>query len=261
MHASLPMQLRALGYRTVAVYPTDGNFLSAQSAYGYYGFDEFYAARDLHLPDDWQATYDHVVFDKTLEIAKPTDDSRPVFVFVLTIRNHGPHGQGKTPLPPAFRNIGQKKGAALADYLSRMRDSSNDFTQLAGQWLKSTRPRVIAWFGDHQPEAAWDFTEHPELVFHDRVAPNASGKQLQYLTQYQFSANFGERKKQVARDAMDIAYLGTQLLGFAELPLDSAASAAREMADRCNGLLIDCADRTLVNDYLSYRIHDLAAIQ
>jgi hypothetical protein len=261
MHASLPLQLRALGYRTVAVYPTDGNFLSAQSAYGYYGFDEFYAARDLHLPDDWQVTYDHVVFDKALQMAQRTDDPRPVFVFVLTIRNHGPHGQGKVPVPPAFRSIEQKKGAALADYLARMRDSSTDFTRLADQWLKATRPRVIAWFGDHQPEAAWDFTEHPELIFRDRVAPNASAKQLQYLTQYQFSANFGEREKQVARDAMDIAYLGAQLMAFAELPLDSATSAAHEMARQCNGLLIDCADRALVNDYLNYRIYDLAAIR
>jgi phosphoglycerol transferase MdoB-like AlkP superfamily enzyme len=261
MHASLALQLRALGYRTVAVYPTDGNFLSAQSAYGYYGFDEFYAARDLHLPDDWQVTYDHVVFDKALQMAQRTDDPRPVFVFVLTIRNHGPHGQGKVPVPPAFRSIEQKKGAPLADYLARMRDSSADFTRLADQWLKATRPRVIAWFGDHQPEAAWDFTEHPELVIRDRVAPNASAKQLQYLTQYQFSANFGERETHVARDAMDIAYLGAQLVAFAELPLDSATSAAHEMAARCNGLLIDCVDRDLVNDYLNYRIYDLAAIR
>jgi hypothetical protein len=261
MHASLPMQLRALGYRTVAVYPTDGNFLSAQSAYGYYGFDEFYAARDLHLPDDWQVTYDHAVFEKALQLVQPADDVRPVFVFVLTIRNHGPHGQGKVSLPPAFRNVEKTKGAALADYLARMRDSSTDFMRLADQWLKSTRPRVLAWFGDHQPEAAWDFTEHPELIVSDRVAPNASAKQLQYLTQYQFSANFGDRQKQVARDAMDIAYLGAQLLAFADLPLDSAASAAHEMAVQCNGLLIDCADHALVNDYLSYRIHDLAAIR
>jgi hypothetical protein len=261
IHASLPMQLRALGYRTVAIYPTDGNFLSAQAAYGYYGFDEFYAARDLHLPDDWQATYDHVVFDKALQVVQASKDARPVFVFLLTIRNHGPHGEGKVPIPPAFRNAEQKEGAALADYLARMRDSSTDFMRLADHWLKATRPRVLAWFGDHQPEAAWDFTEHPELLHLDRIAANASGKQLQYLTQYQLSANFGEREKKVAHDAIDIAYLGAQLLAFAELPLDAAASSSREMALQCNGLLIDCADHELVNDYLSYRIHDLGAIR
>jgi hypothetical protein len=245
----------------VAIYPTDGNFLSAHAAYGYYGFDEFYAARDLHLPDDWQATYDHVVFDKALQVVQASKDARPVFVFLLTIRNHGPHGEGKVPIPPAFRNAEQKEGAALADYLARMRDSSTDFMRLADYWLKATRPRVLAWFGDHQPEAAWDFTEHPELLHLDRIAANASGKQLQYLTQYQLSANFGEREKRVAHDAIDIAYLGAQLLAFAELPLDPAASSSREMALQCNGLLIDCADHELVNDYLSYRIHDLGAIR
>ena len=261
MHASLPMHLRALGYRTVAIYPTDGNFLSAQSAYDYYGFDEFYAARDLQLPDDWQATYDRVVFNKALQKAQRADDARPLFVFILTIRNHGPHGDGKVLVAPPFRDAAKRNGVAFADYLARMRDSSTDFTQLATVWLKSERPRVIAWFGDHQPEVAWEFTEHPELLYLDRTARNTSGKQLQYLTQYQLSANFGERTQTVAQDALDIAYLGAQLLSFAGLPQDAATTAAREVADKCNGLLIDCTDRELVNDYLRYRINDLQEIR
>jgi hypothetical protein len=260
MHASLPERLRALGYRTVAIYPTDGNFLSAQSAYGYYGFDEFYAARDMELPDDWQETYDHVVFDKALKLALRKDDTRPVFVFALTIRNHGPHGEGKVTVPPTFLATEKKNGAALADYLARMRDSSTDFTRLADQWLQSTRPRVIAWFGDHQPEAAWEFTEHPDRLHRDLVADNVSGKQLQYLTHYQLSANFGERQQNVSRHALDIAFLGTELLSFAGLPLDAGEIASREMATACNGLLLDCANRALVNDYLSYRIYQLGAV-
>jgi len=234
--------------------------LSAQSAYGYYGFDEFYAAHDLDLPDDWQQTFDRMVFDKALQFVQRNADSRPVFVFVLTIRNHGPHGAGNVPLPPAFRTIEQKKGAAFADYLARTRDSSADFTRLADQWLNSTRPRVIAWFGDHQPEAAWDFTEHPERLHLDRVATNASGKQLQYLTQYQLSANFGARDQVVLRDALDLSYFGAELLAFAGLPLDAAVTASREVAAACKGLLLDCAERALVNDYLSYRIYDLGAV-
>ena len=261
LHQSLPERLRALGYRTVAIYPTDGNFLSAQSAYGYYGFDEFYAARDLNLPDDWQQTYDRVVFDKALHLAQRDDDPRPVFVFALTIRNHGPHGEGNVPVPPAFRGTEHKNGAELADYLSRMRDSSNDFSHLAALWLKSARPRVIGWFGDHQPEAAWDFTQHPERLHRDRMATNVTENQYQYLTQYQMSANFGAPDQNIARDALDIAYLGTELLSFAGLPLDAGESVSRELAATCKGLMLDCADRSLINDYLSYRIYQLGAVR
>jgi phosphoglycerol transferase MdoB-like AlkP superfamily enzyme len=76
----LPQRLHELGYRTIAVIPTDGNFLSAKSAYKYYGFDEFYAAPDLHLPNNWQQLYDHLIFDKALRLAARDNDLRPVFV-------------------------------------------------------------------------------------------------------------------------------------------------------------------------------------
>ena len=260
LHDALPDRLRKLGYRTIAVCPTDGNFLSARSAYGYYGFDEFYAASDLNLPGDWQQTFDHILFDKALQLVPRAGDTRPVFVFALTIRNHGPHGEGNVPLPPAFHQTEQNNGAALADYLARMRDSSIDFTRLADQWLKSSRPRIIGWFGDHQPEAAWDFTQYPERLLRDRLATNVVDKQVPYLTHYQLSANFGGHNEQVSRDALDISYLGAQLLSFAGLPLDAGATASREVAVTCKGMMIDCANHALINDYLSYRIYQLDAV-
>jgi hypothetical protein len=142
-----------------------------------------------------------------------------------------------------------------------MRDSSRDYVRVAQQWLDSPRPRVIAWFGDHQPEAAWDFTEHPEMLHLDRAASNAAGQQLQYLTYYQFSANFGEREKSIAHDALDLAYLGVELLAFAGLPLDPGGAASLQVSSACNGVMLDCADRALLNDYLSYRVHQLGEVQ
>jgi len=257
---ALPAHLRKLGYRTIAVCPTGGNFLSAQTAYKYYGFDEFYSADDLKLETDWTELYDHTMFDHALKIAQQ-DDSRPLFLFVLTIRNHGPHGEGAIELSEEFQKAQKKHGVYLADYLSRMRDSSNDFTALAQQWLGSPRPRVIGWFGDHQPEAAWDVTQHHELLNREHVATNVTEEQIEYLTQYQISANFGQHGQLVARDAMDISYLGSQLIAFAGLPPTAGEYAAREVAIKCNGRLLGCADHELINDYLSYRIHELREIQ
>lgn len=258
LQTTLPAKLRALGYRTIALYPTEGNFLSAKSAYGFYGFEEFYAASDLKLPKDWELTYDHMVFDKALALAQNPADTRPVFIFALTVRNHGPHGNGMVQVAAGFHAAEQQQGGALADYLGRMRDSSTDFVRLAEQWLQSPRPRIVGWFGDHQPEAAWKYTQHPERLLRDNVAINASDKQIPFLTQYQLSANFGEQGQLLSKSALDISYLGTQLLAFAGLPLDAGASAGRAVAAKCNGLMLECSDHELINDYLSYRIYQLA---
>lgn len=260
LKASLPLRFKELGYRTIAVYPTLGNFLSATAAYGYYGFDEFYDAKLLKLPDEWGDVRDSLVFDKAMQMADRDRDPRPVFVFVLTIRNHGPHGNHPEKIQPAFKKAVTQTTIYMADYLGRMRDSSKDFTEFAAKWLKSPRPSVIAWFGDHQPEAAWDFTSKPDLL-RDARAMNVSVPQLQYLTYYQLSANFGDKSQQVATDALDLSYLGTELVAFSGLPLDDGEGAARVVAKQCNGLLIDCADRDLVNDYLSFRIHQLGAVK
>jgi len=260
LQEALPAHLRKLGYRTIALCPTGGNFLSAQTAYQYYGFDEFYSAQELKLDDDWTEIYDHTMFENALKLAQRSDDPRPVFVFVLTIRNHGPHGEGAVELSDEFKKAQTKHGVYLADYLARMRDSSDDFTQIARQWLSSPRPRVIGWFGDHQPEAAWDVTRHHELLQRDRLATNVSDKQIEYLTQYQLSANFGERQETTSREAMDISYLGSQLIAFAGLTPTVGQQVAREVATTCHGMMITCGDHELINDYLSYRIHELHEI-
>lgn len=256
----LPEHLRRLGYRTVAVCPTGGNFLSAQTAYQHYGFDEFYSADDLKLESDWTELYDHTMFEHALKLSQRDGDTRPVFVFVLTIRNHGPHGEGAIELSEEFQRVQAKHGPYLADYLSRMRDSSEDFTQAAKQWLSSTRPRVIGWFGDHQPEAAWDVTQHHELLQRDRVPTNITEQQIEYITQYQLSANFGDQLHDAAHEAIDISYLGSQLIAFAGLPPTAGEHVARDVAIQCNGMMITCKDRELINDYLSYRIHELKEI-
>ena len=259
---SLPMRLRKLGYRTIALIPTDANFLNARSAYRHYGFDDFYAADTLHLPNDWQAIYDRMMFAAALRLVRGYRGSQPLFLFVLTLRNHGPHGgQGDVPVSSAYRHVVPALGEELADYLGRMRDSSNDYQWLATQWLRSSRPRILGWFGDHQPEAAWSVTQVPQKIRRDRLAANVHDETIEYLTYYQLAANFGAADQIIAGDALDIAYLGEHLQAFAGLPEDAGMRAAHDIAARCHGLLLTCPDHTLVADYLSFRVHELGEVR
>ena len=151
MQNALPRHLQGLGYQTIAIYPVGGNFLNARDAYKHYGFEHFLAIEDLHLGTDWMHIRDGQLFDKALEVVAQKRDGRPVFVFLLTIRNHGPHANNHAslpqPEPPALAAL----PAPLADYLQRLQDSASAMTELEKQWLTSDRPRVLAWFGDHQP--------------------------------------------------------------------------------------------------------------
>jgi phosphoglycerol transferase MdoB-like AlkP superfamily enzyme len=259
LQASLPQYLHSLGYRTIALSSIDADFMSATSAYRHYGFDEYYAGEDLHVSSDWHEIYDHIVFDKALALARETRDDRPLFIFALTIRNHGPHGDSSSHIPPSYRRIQQATSAELADYLARLNDSSREYLDAARRWLDSPRPRVIGWFGDHQPEMAWDLLAAPDLD-PVRVASNASPAQIKYITRYQMSANYGTKQNAVGTQAVDISFLSAQLLAFAQLPLDAGSIATHAVVDKCHGMLLDCDNQTLVNDYLSYRIHELKSV-
>jgi hypothetical protein len=258
---ALALRLRHAGYRTIAVCPTDGNFLSARSAYASYGFEEFHAAEDLHFGANWHSVRDAEVFERALELAARGDDPRPLFLFVLTIRNHGPHGEPGASIPKDLAGVRKRTSAGLADYLGHMRDSASEYTALARRWLASPRPRVIGWFGDHQPETAWDFTANPGALRAARLPGNLPAGQLQYLTRWQLSANFPALTAPPDAGALDLAFLGTRLLRFAGLPLDPEERATLSLAAQCHGLMLGCANRELVADYLSYRIHELRSVQ
>jgi len=245
----------------VAICPTDGNFLSARSAYAHYGFEEFHAAEDLHFSSNWHAVRDAEVFEHALALADRPGDPRPVFMFMLTIRNHGPHGEPGARIPQDLRRLQQRTTPGLADYLGRMRDSATDYAALARRWLAAPRPRVIGWFGDHQPETAWDFTGEPAALRTARLPTNLPAGQLQYLTRYQLSANFAARAEPSGGNVLDLAMLGARLLRFAGLPLDADERATLALAAHCHGLMLGCGDRELVADYLSYRVYELGSVQ
>ncbi len=261
LETSLPKYLRSLGYHTVVFSGVGADFLRARSAYRYYGFDEFYAAQDLKLSDDWHAVRDSIVFDKALQVLSLRHDTQPLFVYILTIRNHGPHGEGKEPLLPATRPVEAKLGRPLADYLSRLDDSAQDMAQLRRTWLSSPRPRVIGWFGDHQPEVAWDFINTIADIDRSHFATNASAAHLRFLTYHQLSANFGAPGVSTSLAALDVPFLPTELLEFSGVPLDAGMQAASAVSAQCKRLLLDCADKSLVDDFISYRIHDLHAVR
>ena len=258
---SLPQYLRSLGYHTVVFSAVGADFLRARSAYRYYGFDEFYASQDLKLPDDWHALRDATLYDKALAILERSKDTRPLFVFMLTIRNHGPHGDTTGALPIRVQGVEQRLGRPLADYLARLDDSAHDLDALRSRWLAAAQPRVIGWFGDHQPEFAWDFINALADINTTHLATNVGAARLRYLTWQQLSANFGPRGVVSSREALDVPFLSSELLSFAGIPLDADAEAALSVARSCHQLLLDCADHALIDDYLSYRIHDLQAIR
>jgi phosphoglycerol transferase MdoB-like AlkP superfamily enzyme len=257
MRQSLPRQLSALGYRTIALYPTSRHFVRAGDAYADYGFDAFYDVEDLGFDGMWNVGDLDMVraAQNVLERERTAAAERPLFVMMLTMRQHGPHDAPIDDLPPPWNEppaptLDETANRALGNYLYRADQSSQAIAELRRTLFESGRPVALAHFGDHHP--AFDGIEE---TLQPALPPGVSdGRSLTY---YRIDSNYGA--KAAAYQPLDLAFLGSLLLDVAGLPKNAYFEANARLRERCGGRYHDCPQPALLASYFAYVFGTLQA--
>ncbi len=258
MNFSFAKHLKKLGYRTVAIYPVAGNFLNAREAYEKYGFDEFYATEELGITTHWQSTPDSVVFKKAMQVVRSSEDKRPIFLFILTIKNHGPHASDVSTIDNLNPKLEKYKSiipSEVLDYLNRLYETDEAISNLKSEWLGEGN-RVFAWFGDHQPKFTNEFGIRSPI-------PNSSvdvNNRLRFLTWYHMTSNLEGRWVSSIPEASDLAFFGTKLLNYSGVPLPDNSTAISSFAAQCPLGFALCQNEKLRESYLSFRVWELKEI-
>ncbi len=257
VRASLPLHLKSLGYRTVAVYSMPRDFLRAQDAYAEYGIDEFVDARDLGLL--WESTDADLMRGAGEVLARTrAKDDWPLFFMILTMRQHGPHDYPLDRLPPPWNQPplpaqDERTNRNLAHYLYRLHQSSAAIAALRQRLLDEGRPFVLAHFGDHRP--GFDGLESSlASALPESLADTGT------LTYYRIDANLPGAPITIP-DPVDIAFLGGMLLDVAHLPKGDWFEANARLRDRCAGRFTDCPDRRLLDSLLGYALDTLQIVE
>ena len=254
---TLPRLLDADGYRTVGIYPTDGDFMNGRDAYADYGFDAFYGGQELNL--DWGATDAQVfaAFQRVFKEEKAKAGGKPLFVFVLTLYQHGPHMTPYNEMPapydkplfpdklaPGNKPLDDWLNLNLTNYLQRVSMSSEAMSQLEGFLRRDDRPALLLHFGDHQPSFDGAINALAKTVPPQVPDP-------QYATYYMLKGfNLPLRKQDYP--VLDIAYLGSLLLDAAGLPRNPFFVANTLLRDRCDGHDLDCRNAALRDSYRAW---------
>ncbi|WP_020180550.1 LTA synthase family protein [Methylopila sp. M107] len=146
--ASAAQRFRRAGYKTVFLHPYDRRFFSRDELVPLLGFDRFvdgeaFAPADRFGPYVGDAAVARAIAE---EVAKADG---PLFLFVVTIENHGPWGPGRLP------SIDDPE----AQYAAHLRNSDSMMGAVADA-LK-TRPGggLLCLYGDHAPAR----TLHPTM--------------------------------------------------------------------------------------------------
>ena len=160
MHDStfaLPSYLKNLGYRCEAIHPSSGANWNRIAAYDSMGFDKFITIDDFDNPEYVRYISDKESYKKVIERYENKKDGKPLYVFDMTIQNHGGYltnTNWKDPVYPEGSHLAETK-----EFLSATKVSDDAFRYLVNYFEKQDEPTIICMFGDHHPSIETEFYE------------------------------------------------------------------------------------------------------
>lgn len=150
---SLASYLKTLGYRTICIHPYPANFYRRDRVYPCFGFDEFLDIRSFDATKrSGPYISDLAVAGKVAAILH--EATCPVFVFVITMENHGPlHLERVTSADiDELYSIKPPRGCEdLTVYLRHLRNADRMIADLRSTLKQCDKSASLCWYGDHVP--------------------------------------------------------------------------------------------------------------
>jgi len=161
---TLAHYLSSIGYKCICIHPHSASFFGRDKIFPKLGFDTFI---DIAAFDESQKNGPYIgdaaVTEKILQIINEASD--PLFIFAITMENHGPLHLEKTgqddeaqiyqsPPPANFHD--------LTVYLRHLKNADNMIGDLTSALKQMESDSILCLFGDHVPSMpkVYDATEY-----------------------------------------------------------------------------------------------------
>ncbi len=206
---SLASHLTGLGYSTYAIHPYAASGWSRDKVYPLLGFEEalfvneFKSSRYLR-----KYVSDASSFKKIISLYEQKEEGVPIFVFNVTMQNHGSYGG-------EYANFNQqvyaedKNNAYLNQYLSLIYETDRAFYDLVEYFDSQPEKTIILFFGDHQPNGQVTGS----------ISKAGTDQEIRYVVPYLIWANYDIKEERNC--ATSANYLSAELLDIAGVPLSS----------------------------------------
>lgn len=183
---SISQYLKTLGYDCDAIHPSSAKNWNRIATYNSMKFDKFISIDDFKNPEYIRYISDKESYKKLIELYNKRDKSKPLFLFNVTIQNHGGYLTNTNWKEPV--EVEGKYYTETNEYLSSTKESDNAFKYLIDYFKKQDEPTIICMFGDHQPSIETEFYE--ELLGKKQDEWEISDIQKRYATPFVLWANY-----------------------------------------------------------------------
>jgi hypothetical protein len=151
---TLASVLKDQGYRTVCVHPYPAGFYCRDQVFPLLGFDTFIDIRSFtEARKSGPYVGDIALAEKVCSLLGDTA-AQPIFVFVITMENHGPLHWEKAGPDDAARLYASPPPEGCEDltiYLRHLRNADRMAGMLRDRLAAMSHPARLCWFGDHVP--------------------------------------------------------------------------------------------------------------
>ena len=238
----LPRALQRCGYKTVSLYPTYGDFLSARAFQKGVGVGQFIDMADMGVDEDMQP--DKFYFDQALKVfADQQPAQSPVFMFVYLTANHFPWTSVYRPdLTPDWTPPGNT--AEIDEYIRRQTMTAKDYRDFTARLTRDYPDQsfLVLRFGDHQPAIS-------QKLIEPGIDRKLLGQRLMAADPRYFSTyyaldgiNFSPPDLSSALETLDAAYIPLVIQEAAGVPLDPSFREQKSIMLRCKGAFYACKD-------------------
>lgn len=226
---SLAEHLSGLGYQTAATHPYNADGWDRDEVYPWMGFDD-----SLFL-EGYDRAYrvrkyvsDESCTDKIIEIYENKEEGSPLFVFQVTMQNHGGYQDLFENFTPEVKVSGVES-VSLEQYLSLTELSDQALKHLIDYFSEVDEKTVIIFFGDHQPS---DTVAAPILSLNGMKWNhlNEEEQKLRYQVPYVIWANYDIEERQNADTSCN--YLAAEALRYAGVPTSAYQNFLLELKEQ-----------------------------
>lgn len=215
---SLASYLKGLGYQTVATHPYNASGWERDTVYPWLGFDES-IFKEGYYGAQYVRNYisDISCVQKIIQLYQEKEEGEPLFVFNVTMQNHGGYQDTYSNFTPQIAVEGADN-ISLEQYLSLTELSDQSLEQLISYFSGVDEKTVVVFFGDHQPS---DTVAEPILAMNGMHWNTLDEEQLKlrYQVPYVIWANYDIAEEQNADTSAN--YLGAEVLARAGVPVDA----------------------------------------
>ena len=151
---TLASHLQQSGYRTVCVHPYPASFYARDVVYPLLGFDEFVDIQQfVNVENAGSYIGDVALAEKVCALLQAASD-QPLFVFVITMENHGPLHLEQVQAGDVARHYTHPPPAGCDDltvYLRHLCNADKMMAMLRQQLTSMPGNGLLCWYGDHVP--------------------------------------------------------------------------------------------------------------